>query len=269
MFVLLDVTVLKKVQSELTELNNNLELKIATATRQLQDLNRELEGFSYSVSHDLRAPLRAISGYARILQEDQQDKMDGDGREALEKIVHGAARMNQLIDDLLEFSRLGRAEIRQARIDMTGLVGEIVKELTGFEGTRKINIRQHPLANATGDINLIRQVWVNLISNALKYTLKKESCDIEINSTNENGTICYCIIDNGAGFDMAYVGKLFGVFQRLHRSNDFEGTGIGLALVHTIIKRHGGKIWAEGKVNVGAKFYFTLPAASENASMQG
>jgi PAS domain S-box-containing protein len=261
MFVLLDVTVLKKVQEELAELNSGLEMKIAKATERLLELNKELEGFAYSVSHDLRAPLRAISGYSKILQEEQVDKMDDAGLDTLGKIINSANRMDRLIDDLLEFSRLGRTELIHTRIDMNGLVNGVIQDLTSLESTRKLNIRCLPLEDSTGDLNMVRQVWFNLVSNALKYTRKKESADIEIISDQRDGMICYCISDNGAGFDMSYADKLFGVFQRLHKMKDFEGTGVGLALVKSIVKRHGGKVWAEAKVNEGAKFYFTLPMA--------
>ncbi|HTJ50203.1 MAG TPA: ATP-binding protein [Cyclobacteriaceae bacterium] len=259
MFVLIDVTEIKKIQVELADLNNVLESKVTQRTEQLIELNKELEAFTYSVSHDLRAPLRAISGYAHIIKEDYAPVLGDDGNRVSDLIISNAIRMGKLIDDLLSFSHLGRKEVSRAKINMNNLVSEVLKEHTIQEDSRKLNIKTLPLEATTGDVNMMRQVWVNLISNALKYTRKKEVADIEIGSFKEGDIITYYIRDNGAGFDMQYADKLFGVFQRLHKMNEFEGTGVGLALTQTIIKKHGGKIWAESKPNEGATFYFTLP----------
>jgi PAS domain S-box-containing protein len=245
---LIDNTERKKTEKSI--LRFNLELK---------ELNKELEAFTYSVSHDLRAPLRAISGYAQMMKEDYSAVLDEEGLRITNLIISNGVRMGKLIDDLLDFSRLGRKELMRSQIDMDRLVKEILQDLIPPEGPRKLNIQVGSLGRPEGDLSMLRQVWINLISNALKYTRKKETAEIQISSHRENGDFVYSISDNGAGFDMMYAGKLFGVFQRLHKMNEFEGTGVGLALVKTIIKRHGGKVWAEAKPNEGAKFYFTLP----------
>ncbi|HNC30061.1 MAG TPA: ATP-binding protein, partial [Cyclobacteriaceae bacterium] len=222
------------------------------------DLNRELEGFTYSVSHDLRAPLRSIIGYATILKEEYYEKMDEEARRITEVIIRNTVRMGQLIDDLLDFSRLGRKQVSITPINMKEVVENIVREQTNELKDRKLAIKILDIEGAKGDLAMIRQVWINLISNALKYSSRKEISKIEIGSYRENGKKIYYISDNGAGFDMKYKDKLFGVFQRLHKMNEFEGTGVGLALVKTIVKRHGGEVWAESKINEGAKFYFSL-----------
>jgi light-regulated signal transduction histidine kinase (bacteriophytochrome) len=226
-------------------------------------LNQELEAFTYSVSHDLRAPLRSITGYTQILKEDYSDKLDEEGKRVTQIVINNAKRMGQLIDDLLDFSRLGRKELSHAHVMMDDMVQDIVRELRPQEQDRQIEIKILPLKPSRGDHSMIRQVWVNLISNALKYSRNKAIAEIEIGSTEKNGQLTYYVRDNGAGFDMQYVEKLFGVFQRLHKINEFEGTGVGLALVKTIIKRHGGFVWAEGKVDEGATFYFSLPAEEQ------
>lgn len=222
------------------------------------DLNRELDGFTYSVSHDLRAPLRSIIGYATILKEEYYEKMDEEARRITEVIIRNTVRMGQLIDDLLDFSRLGRKQVSITPINMKEVVENIVREQTNELKDRKLAIKILDIEGAKGDLAMIRQVWINLISNALKYSSRKEISKIEIGSYRENGKKIYYISDNGAGFDMKYKDKLFGVFQRLHKMNEFEGTGVGLALVKTIVKRHGGEVWAESKINEGAKFYFSL-----------
>ncbi len=221
-------------------------------------LNRELEAFTYSVSHDLRAPLRSITGFAQILKEDYGAKLDDEGVRITEVIMKSARQMGQLIDDLLDFSRIGRKDLSKSMLNMRQMVEDIIREQSQ-ENKKPSNIKVHPLKTSIGDVNMLRVVWTNLISNALKYSRKKDVIEVEIGSYDENGVVCYYIFDKGAGFDMRFVDKLFDVFQRLHKSNEFEGTGIGLALVKRIIHRHGGKVWAEGKVNDGAKFYFTLP----------
>lgn len=243
------------IKSRTTVINHTERKKAET---RILDLNRELEGFTYSVSHDLRAPLRSIIGYANILKEECYDKLDDEGRRITEVIIRNTVRMGQLIDDLLDFSRLGRKQVSFTSINMKDVVENIVREQTSEIRDRKLAIKILEVEPAKGDLAMIRQVWINLISNALKYSSKKELAQIEIGSYRQDGRKIYYISDNGAGFDMKYSEKLFGVFQRLHKMNEFEGTGVGLALVKTIVKRHGGEVWAEGKINEGARFYFSL-----------
>lgn len=245
----------KYVKSRSTVMDNTERKK---AQLRILDLNQELEGFTYSVSHDLRAPLRSIIGYATILKEEYYEKMDEEARRITGVIIKNTVRMGQLIDDLLDFSRLGRKQVSFSMINMKDVVESIVREQTAELKDRKLAIKILDVLPAKADLAMIRQVWINLISNALKYSSKKELSKIEIGSFKQEGKNVYYISDNGAGFDMKYGDKLFGVFQRLHKMNEFEGTGVGLALVKTIIKRHGGDVWAEGKVNEGAKFYFSI-----------
>lgn len=229
------------------------------AEEQLHLLNQELNAFTYSVSHDLRAPLRSVVGYTEILKEDYGTKLDEEGQRITHIIINNAKRMGRLIDDLLDFSRMGRMELFKANLNMDEMVQQILQELTAAENGRQLELNISPLKTSLADEGMLRQVWVNLISNALKYSQKKEITKIEIGSFYENGNTCYYVSDNGVGFDMKYVDKLFGVFQRLHKASEFEGVGVGLALVKRIIQRHGGTVWAEGKINEGAKFYFTVP----------
>lgn len=222
-------------------------------------INSELEAFTYSVSHDLRAPLRSIDGYSKILQEDFGTKMDSEANRLLDIIRNNARRMGQLIDDLLDFSRLGRKELEKSTVDMHTLVTHVQQELMALEKNRKINFKINKLKEVNGDMRMMRQVWINLISNAIKYSRLQEVANIEIGSNADEDRVTYFIRDNGVGFDMKYADKLFGVFQRLHKVQEFEGTGVGLALVHRIVSRHGGKIWAEANVNQGATFFFFIP----------
>ncbi|WP_276366335.1 ATP-binding protein [Chryseolinea sp. H1M3-3] len=225
--------------------------------------NKELEAFTYSVSHDLRTPLRSIDGYSKILQEDYSSKIDAEANRLLNIIRNNARRMGELIDDLLNFSRTGRKEIEKSAVNMNVLVANIQQELLVPEKSRNIKFTVQPLKDIDADNSMMRQVWVNLISNALKYSRKQAEAVIEIGCKPEEGRILYYIRDNGVGFDMKYADKLFGVFQRLHKIDEFEGTGVGLALVHRIISRHGGKIWAEAHVNKGATFFFFIPTKHE------
>ena len=227
---------------------------------QLKLSNNELRAFSYSVAHDLRAPLRAISGFAQVLIEDCAPQLDAENRKHIDRIVHNARTMAQLIDDLLSLSKVGFQPLRSTKIEMTALARGVFEELRENQSGRDIEFQIAELPPAVGDPSLMRQVWVNLIGNALKFTRRREKVRIEIGGTAAGlDFVTYFVRDNGAGFDMQYAGKLFGAFQRLHRPSDFEGTGIGLALVQRIVQRHGGTIWAEGEENVGARFVFTMP----------
>ncbi len=233
-----------------------LETRVRERTAQLEATNRELESFSYSVSHDLRAPLRAVDGYARMLEEDYQDRLDPEGRRLLAVVREASGRMGRLIDDLLAFSRLGRQEPARRPVDMSALVGEVVAE---SRGESKATIELAPLPAASADRTMLKQVWTNLIGNALKYSGKREGARVEVGGREDPGERVYWVRDNGVGFDMRYADKLFGVFQRLHRAEEFPGTGVGLAIVQRIVARHGGRVWAEGKVGEGACFFFSLP----------
>jgi signal transduction histidine kinase len=235
------------------------EEKLREAELETKKINKDLEAFSYSVSHDLRAPLRSINGYSQILIEDYSGKFDEEGNRLLNVIISNAKRMGQLIDDLLEFSRLGRQEIRRGIADIGEQVRTIASELVEREGERKIELTIGELGHASIDGSMMRQVWINLIGNALKYSKNNDVTKIEIGKLDDKKELVFFVKDNGAGFDMAYVDKLFGVFQRLHKNNEFEGTGVGLALVKRILERHGGRIWAEAKVGQGATFYVALP----------
>jgi signal transduction histidine kinase len=245
-------------------IRENLERELQAKAKQLEESNQELESFSYSVSHDLRAPLRAIDGFTLMIEEDYLDRLDGEGRRYLTVIRENTKRMGALVDDLLAFSRLGRQAVAKSAVNMDALVREVIEEaLRDHKGTPPlIHIEQLPIAHA--DRGLLRQVWVNLISNALKYCSKSEQPTITLSGQRSATECAYVIKDNGAGFNMDYVGKLFGVFQRLHRADEFEGTGVGLAIVHRIISRHGGRIWAEGKIDQGAVFTFALPSGENS-----
>ena len=229
------------------------------ATEEAAKANKEMEAFSFSVSHDLRSPLRAIDGFAQILVEKYSDKFDDEGKRIILIIKESTVQMGKLIDDLLSFSRLGRTEIKKNPVIMGPIVDEVYKELKKYSPNRVIEFTIHDLPDSRADIDMIRMVWTNLISNAIKFTNKKEKAQIEVGGKIDNDFVTYYIKDNGAGFDMKYVDKLFGVFQRLHSTEEFEGTGIGLANIKRIVERHGGKVWAEGKVNEGATIYFSLP----------
>ena len=227
----------------------------------LAQTNQELERFSYSVSHDLRAPLRAINGYAQALWEDHAETLGDEGKRLLAVIRDSAKLGGQLIDGLLTFSRVGRQALARGTVNVTGLAQSVVAELRQTQGSVAVEVVISPLPAASGDAALLRQVLVNLIGNAFKFSAKRAHPRVEIGAEQNGSEVAYYVRDNGVGFDMQYANKLFGVFQRLHRPDEFEGTGVGLALAQRIIQRHGGRIWAEGKVNEGATFRFTLTAA--------
>lgn len=249
-----------RARQQMRALNAFLDRRVQERTAQLETANKELESFSYSVSHDLRAPLRAISGFAAMLEEDYAPRFDDKGRRLLGTISGEAKRMGQLIDDLLQFSRVGRRPLQSAAVDMGALARAACDECVAQAPGRDLRLNIQPLPPSRGDAAMLRQVWANLISNAVKYTRPKPAAEIEITGYANGGELVYRVKDNGVGFDMQYASNLFGVFQRLHSESDFEGTGVGLALVQRIIHRHGGRVWAEAKLDEGAVFYFTLPA---------
>ncbi len=257
--VLFDVTTQKRAEDEVRRLNDELERRVVDRTTQLEAANKELEAFSYSVSHDLRAPLRAVNGFAGIVLEEFGPQLNGEGRRYLERIRNGGRQMGVLIDDLLAFSRLGRQPMSSQTIDPAQLVQGALDELAPQRARGQIEINIGKLPVCRGDPALVKQVWVNLISNAIKYTRDRAPAVIEIGCELIKDENVFFVRDNGAGFDMQYAHKLFGVFQRLHRADEFEGTGVGLAIVQRIVHRHGGRVWAEAKLNHGATFYFTLP----------
>ncbi|RCH53655.1 hypothetical protein DJ568_16600 [Mucilaginibacter hurinus] len=248
----------KQAELEILQLNESLEKKVVERTEQLQAANKELESFSYSVSHDLRTPLRAVSGYATMLKEDFEDKLGDEGNRIINTIINSARLMGQLIDDLLAFSRLGRKELAVYKVDMYTLVKNCLRELLDGEPLN-YEIKLQQLPDCEADPSMIKHVWMNLLGNAIKYSSKTLNPVIDIGFVSQEGSVIYYVKDNGVGFDMQYSNKLFGVFQRLHRQDEFEGTGVGLALVKRIIDKHGGTIWAESSPGEGAVFYIKLP----------
>ena len=248
-------------------LNTDLERRVAERTAQIETSGKELEDFTYTVSHDLRTPLRAIDGFSRILEEDYGGKLDGEARRLIGVVRENARKMGRLIDDLLTFSRLGRNPIAAAGIDMEALARSALAGSGAPAAAGQARIEIHPLPEGWGDPAAIKQVWINLLSNAVKFSGKREQPAIEVSGHENGAESVYCVKDNGAGFDMQYYNKLFGVFQRLHGDDEFPGTGVGLAIVRRIVSRHGGRVWAEGKVGEGAAFYFSLPKGRQDGQI--
>jgi signal transduction histidine kinase len=253
---------IQKQNLEIVSFNQQLEQKVMERTNELEVSNKELESFTYSVSHDLRAPLRAVHSYSKILEEDYIEKLDDEGKQTIKVILRNSKKMGELIDDLLAFSRLGRKEVNSKDIHMDSLVRGVTNEFLSStsENNNNVEMKIQTLPAASGDQALIKQVWVNLVSNAFKYSSKQEKIAIEIGSYPKGDQNVYYVKDNGVGFDMQYYDKLFGVFQRLHSQEDFEGTGVGLAITQRIVQKHHGEIWAESKLNEGTTFYFSLQA---------
>jgi light-regulated signal transduction histidine kinase (bacteriophytochrome) len=254
---------LQQHQKQNERFQAELEQRVQERTAQLEQSNKELEAFSYSVSHDLRAPLRHIHGYVDILHSEPTTRWTPEQHRLLQSVSDAAKRMGKLIDDLLAFSRMSRAELKKTEIATEQLVREVIGEMTRDLDGRDVAWTIERLPPIWADRALLKQVWTNLLSNALKFTRHRPRAEIRISSRPLGDEWEFCIQDNGAGFDMSYADKLFSVFTRLHRLEEYEGTGIGLANVHRIILRHGGRTWAEGKVDAGAKFYFSLPAVRE------
>jgi light-regulated signal transduction histidine kinase (bacteriophytochrome) len=244
---------------ELQELNARLEEHVKERTAELENANKELEAFSYSVSHDLRAPLRAIDGFSKFLVEDYGSKLDSEAKRLLGLVRINTQKMDKLITDILTLSRISRSEHKLALIDMTKMAKSMFNEVVSSEEQAKLTFIVEELPSAKADAIYLKQVWINLISNSVKFSSGRKKPVIRIGGYTENEHNIYFVEDNGVGFNQEYAHKLFGVFQRLHKTEEFEGTGVGLAIVQRIIKRHGGKVWAEGIEDKWAKFYFSLP----------
>jgi signal transduction histidine kinase len=256
-----DIMERTSAEAEVRRLNDELETRVCERTAELEAVNRDLESFSYSVSHDLRAPLRAIDGFTAILSQDYRDVLGDDGVHLCDAVRRNTVRMGELIDELLAFSRLGHADVRRMEVDMGALVHRVADELATPEVSARLDMRIGALPTLPADPALLHEVWVNLLSNALKFTSHRERAVVEVAAEDGGDEVVFSVRDNGAGFDERYADRLFGVFQRLHDAGQFEGTGVGLAIVQRIVTRHGGRVWAHGEVERGATFFFTLPVA--------
>lgn len=254
-----DITLQKSAEMDMQNLNAQLESMVEQRTGELNSINKELESFTYSVSHDLRSPLRAINGFSEILKMECGDKLSEDAQDSLQEILKNTKKMGKLIDNLLEFSRLGKQNFTRTKVNMEEVFNAVIEEAAKPPG-REISFKVGKLPYAYGDKNMLKQVAENLITNAIKYSSKKPEPKIEVGAISGKDELTYFVKDNGAGFNMKYYDKLFGMFQRLHGSDEFEGIGVGLAIVKRIVTRHNGKVWAEGAENEGATFYFSLPA---------
>jgi PAS domain S-box-containing protein len=258
-----DITEQKQTEEQFRILTETLEQRVAERTAQLEAVNQELEAFSYSVSHDLRAPLRHISGFSLALLEDYSDKLDETGKDYLHQVRGASHEMAQLIDDVLELARVTRSEMRREEINLSELASAITRDLQKNENGRTVVVNIEENLSTYSDKRLLQIMLANLLGNAWKFTSKRNDAEITFGQEEKGGEKVFFVRDNGAGFDMAYAGKLFGAFQRLHGADEFEGTGVGLAIVQRVINRHGGNVWGEGVVDHGAIFYFTLPEFKE------
>lgn len=261
-----EIARIERMNRELAEARDNLEQRVLARTRELKQSNEELESFSYSVSHDLRAPLRAITGFSGLLMEEYRDTLGEDGCDLLDKVVRNAKKMSELIDDILAFSRLGRQELKRRPLRMTDLFQTAFEELQAGQSESPVTFDLDPVDEAVADQTMVWQLLINLLSNALKYSAPKDSPHVAVSGFNSDEGYVYVVRDNGVGFDEAYAHKLFGVFERLHSAHEFDGTGVGLAIADRIAKAHGGRIWAESTLGEGSTFYFTLGSSSRNDS---
>lgn len=256
--ILRDITARQEAEERIRSLNAELERRVEERTLELTEANKELEGFTYSVAHDLRAPLRHLDAFSRILLEDYGTGLPEEARRYLGTIRKSSRIMSRLLEDLLSLARIGRHELRTERVSLSGMAESVVKQMKVENANRTIEWKVQRLPAADCDPGLMKQVFINLLSNAVKYTMPRERAAVEIGSLDQNGRTVVYVRDNGVGFDMKYADKLFGVFQRLHPADEFDGTGVGLATVERIVRRHGGRVWAHSAPNEGATFYFTL-----------